>query len=109
MSDHYYETDTRAQRGKLYGLKKDTVDAFGAFNTKAFEEGALSVKTKELIAVAAAHITRCPYCIAGHTRRAKQVGATETEIAEAILVAVAMNAGASFAHSSIAMKALEDK
>jgi AhpD family alkylhydroperoxidase len=109
MSDHYYEIDTKAQRGKLYGLKKDTMDSFGAFNAKAFEEGALSVKTKELIAVAAAHITRCPYCIAGHTRRAKQVGATDVEIAEAILVAVAMNAGASLAHSSIAMKALEDK
>jgi AhpD family alkylhydroperoxidase len=109
MSDHYYDTDTRAHRAKLYGLKKDLMESFGAFNGKVFEEGALSVKTKELIAVAAAHITRCPYCIAGHTRRAKQVGATEEEIAEAIFVAVAMNAGASMAHSSIAMKALEDK
>jgi AhpD family alkylhydroperoxidase len=85
------------------------LESFGAFNSKAFEEGALSVKTKELIAVAAAHITRCPYCIAGHTKRAKQVGATDEEIAEAIFVAVAMNAGASIAHSSIAMKSLEEK
>ena len=109
MSDHYYETDVRAHRAKLQGLKKDLLESFGAFNNKAFEEGALSVKTKELIAVAAAHITRCPYCIAGHTRRAKQVGATDEEIAEAIFVAVAMNAGASLAHSSIAMKVTEEK
>ena len=109
MSDHFYEIDTKAHRAKLYGLKKDLMDSFGAFNGKVFEEGALSVKTKELIAVAAAHITRCPYCIAGHTRRAKQVGATDEEIAEAIFVAVALNAGASLAHSSLAMKALENK
>jgi len=109
MAEHFYETDTRAHRAKLYGLKKELLESFGAFNSKAFEEGALSVKTKELIAVAAAHITRCPYCIAGHTKRAKQVGATDEEIAEAIFVAVAMSAGAAIAHSSIAMKSLEEK
>ena len=109
MTDFYYHTDTGKQRARLHSLKKDLMDSWGAFNSQAFSEGALPIKTKELIAVAAAHITRCPYCIAGHTRRAKQVGATEEEIAEAIFVAVAMNAGASMAHSSIAMKALEDK
>ena len=109
MTEYHYETDTRKYFAKLGGLNKDLMASFGAFNSKAFEEGTLSVKTKELIAVAAAHITRCPYCIAGHTRRAKQAGCTEQEIAEAIFVAVAMSAGASMAHSSIAMKALEDK
>ena len=62
---------------------------------------------KELITVAAAHITRCPYCISGHTKRATQLGATEGEIAEAVFVAVARNVGASMAHSTVAMKALE--
>ncbi|MDP2919965.1 MAG: carboxymuconolactone decarboxylase family protein [Dehalococcoidia bacterium] len=109
MTEYYYDTDTRAHRTKLHGLKKDVLESFGAFDKKVFEEGKLSVKTKELIAVAAAHITRCPYCIAGHTRRAKRAGATDEEIAEAIFVAVAMNAGASLAHSSIAMKALEEE
>jgi len=91
----------------LHGLKSELLQSFGAFNAKAFEEGALSQKVKELIAVAAAHITRCPYCISGHTKRAKKFGATDEEIAEAIFVAVAMNAGASMVHSTIAMKALE--
>jgi AhpD family alkylhydroperoxidase len=99
--------DTSEQFGRLGGLKPELLQSFGAFNTKAFEEGALSQKVKELIALAAAHITRCPYCIAGHTKRAKKLGATEEEIAEAIFVAVAMNAGASMAHSTIAMRALE--
>jgi AhpD family alkylhydroperoxidase len=99
--------DTRQQRETLYGLKKELLESFGAFDSKVFEDGTLPKKTKELIAVACAHITRCPYCIAGHTRRAKKFGATDEEIAEAIFVAVAMNAGASLAHSSIAMKALK--
>lgn len=107
MADYHYNVDTSAQFGRLRGLKPELLQSFGAFNTKAFEEGALPQKVKELIAVAAAHITRCPYCIAGHTKRAKQLGATEEEIAEAIFVAVAMSAGASIAHSTVAMKALE--
>jgi AhpD family alkylhydroperoxidase len=107
VADYHYHVDTSEQRSRLNGLKPELLQSFGAFNTKVFEEGALSQKIKELIAVAAAHITRCPYCISGHTKRAKQLGATDEEIAEAIFVAVAMNAGASMAHSSIAMKALE--
>ncbi len=107
MAEYFYDMDTRQQRETLYGLKKELLESFGAFDSKAFEDGAIPKKTKELIAVACAHITRCPYCIAGHTRRAKKFGATDEEIAEAIFVAVAMNAGASLAHSAIAMKALK--
>lgn len=59
--------------------------------------------------MACAHITRCPYCIEGHIKKAKQAGATDAEIAEVVFVAVAMNAGASFAHSCIFMEALTQK
>ena len=55
--------------------------AFRAFNAAVFAEGALPVKIKQLIAVAAAHITQCPYCIRGHTRAALKSGATREEIA----------------------------
>ena len=84
------------------------MNAFAAFNEKVFTEGALPVKMKELMAVCAAHLTRCPYCISGHVKKAKAAGATEQEIAEAIMVAVALNAGASLAHSSIAIKSCEE-
>jgi len=57
--------------------------------------------------VACAHVTQCPYCIEGHTKRAKKAGAADEEIAEAIFVAAAMRTGGSMAHSSIAMDALE--
>jgi AhpD family alkylhydroperoxidase len=82
--------------------------AFREFSRVVFAEGALDVKTKQLIAVASAHITQCPYCIRGHTQGALRAGATEPEIMEAIWVAAEMRAGAAFAHSVIAMQTIEE-
>ena len=64
---------------------------------------ALPAKTKQLIAVAVAHVTQCPYCIRGHTKSALHHGATSEEIMEAIWVAAEMRAGGSYAHSVIAL------
>jgi len=77
--------------------------AFKAFSQNVFAEGALSAKTKQLIAVAVAHVTQCPYCIRGHTKAAMQHGASPEEIMEAIWVAAEMRAGASYAHSALAL------
>ena len=107
MSDSHYPKDGPKNFQKLMELNQDLFTSFLTFNQKVFDEGKLSAKMKELVAVACAHITRCPYCIEGHTKKAKQLGATEEEIAECIFVAVAMNAGASFAHSCISMEALK--
>jgi AhpD family alkylhydroperoxidase len=106
MNDFFYSKEGRKQYAKLMELNKDLFGSFLNFNQKVFEEGVLSKKTKELAAVSCAHITRCPYCIEGHTKKAKEAGATDQEIAEVVFVAVAMNAGASFAHSCIAMESL---
>jgi AhpD family alkylhydroperoxidase len=109
MSDHFYPADGTKSLRKLRDLRPELFKAFVAFDTKVFEEGALSTKVKELIAVATAHITQCPYCIDTHTKRAQAAGATEEEIAESIFVAMALRAGGSFAHGSVAMHALEHK
>jgi AhpD family alkylhydroperoxidase len=71
-----------------------------------FADGALPSKTKQLIAVAVAHVTQCPYCIRSHTRSAARRGATPEEIMEAVWVAAEMRAGAAFAHSTLALDAL---
>ena len=68
-----------------------------------FAEGALPAKTKQLIAVAVAHVTQCPYCIRGHTDAALRQGATAEEIMEAIWVAAEMRAGGAYAHSALAL------
>jgi len=108
MADHYYAKKDIASVGKLLDLKPDLATALFTFDQKAFEAGALPTKIKELIAVGAAHITRCPYCIEGHVKRAKKAGATDEEIAEAVFVGIAMSAGASVAHSCFAMDALQE-
>ena len=81
----------------------ETLEAWKRFNSLVFEEGMLSKKMKELIAVACTYITRYPYCIERHAKKALEEGATKEEIAEAIAVAVALNAGASMAHMNFAL------
>ena len=83
-------------------------DAFTAFSKHVFAEGALPTRTKQLIAVAAAHVTQCPYCIRGHTKAALRHGATAEEIMEAIWVSAEMRAGGAYAHSVVALDAIEE-
>ena len=84
-------------------LAPKPLEAFRAFSAAVFADGALPGRTKQLIAVAAAHVTQCPYCIRGHTESALKAGATEAEIMEAIWVAAEMRAGAAYAHSALAI------
>ena len=63
-------------------------------------DGAIPAKTKELIAIAVAVTTQCPYCIEIHTKRAKAAGCTENEIAETVMVAAALRAGGSITHGT---------
>lgn len=88
---------------KRKDLAPDTFAAFQAFSQQVFADGALSGKTKDLIAIAVAHVTQCPYCIRAHTKRALAKGATEREIMEAIWVSAEMRAGAATAHSTLAI------
>jgi len=85
-------------------LSPEQTDTFKAFSRSVFSEGALSAKTKQLIAVAAAHVTQCPYCISAHTDGALRRGATPEEIMEAIWIATEMRAGAAYAHSVLALE-----
>ena len=68
--------------------------------------GPLSAKTKQVIAVAVAHVTQCPYCINGHTKAALRHGATPQELMEAIWVAAEMRAGGAYAHSVVSLVAM---
>ncbi|MCE9567042.1 MAG: carboxymuconolactone decarboxylase family protein [Planctomycetes bacterium] len=74
-------------------LAPEPLAAFDALNAAVFKDGALTVKVKELIAVAVAVTTQCPYCIDVHVKKAKAAGATEAELTEATMVAAALRAG----------------
>jgi AhpD family alkylhydroperoxidase len=82
-------------------------EAFENFSRSVFADGALAGKTKQLIAVAVAHVTQCPYCITGHTKLAQRTGATPEEIMEAIWVAAEMRAGGAYAHATVALNAVD--
>jgi AhpD family alkylhydroperoxidase len=98
-----YPQGTRELSEKRKSLAPKQAEAFKAFSQAVFAEGALSVKTKQLIAVAVAHVTQCPYCIHGHSKGALQHGATAEEIMEAIWVAAEMRAGGAYAHANLAL------
>jgi len=84
---------------KLSQLAPKAMEGFQAFDKAAMAEGAIPAKTKELIAVAVALTTQCPYCIEIHTKRAKTAGCTEAEISEAAFVSAALRAGGSLTHA----------
>lgn len=98
-------TPEQAQRRKR--LAPETHEAFEAFSKAVFADGALSEKTKQLIAVAVADTTQCPFCIDGHTKLAMRTGASPEEVMEAIWVAAEMRAGGAYAHSALALNAME--
>jgi AhpD family alkylhydroperoxidase len=85
---------------KLSELAPEAFDRFLAFDEAAFQGGAIPLKYKELMAVAVALTTQCPYCIEIHSKRAKTASASDQELAEAILVAAALRAGGAITHGT---------
>jgi AhpD family alkylhydroperoxidase len=107
MQNELYPSPDPELSRKRRELAPDAAAAFAAFSKQVFADGALPALTKQLIAVAVAHVTQCPYCIRGHTRGALRAGASEAEIMEAIWVAAEMRAGGTYAHSIIALSEME--
>ena len=107
MSDQMYPKPTREIADLRRSLSPEAEAAFQAFGKAVFAEGALSSKTKQLIAVAVAHVTQCPYCIKGHTKAAQRAGATPQELMEAVWIAAEMRAGGAFAHATLMLDTLD--
>jgi AhpD family alkylhydroperoxidase len=95
MTDSVYSAASRELAEQRKKLAPATHDAFQAFSKQVFADGALPGKTKQLIAVAVAHTTQCPYCIRGHTKTALRAGAINEEIILSMLVTPAAREGAS--------------
>jgi AhpD family alkylhydroperoxidase len=105
MSEHerLYPQATLALAEQRRRLAPAPAEAFRAFSRSVFAEGELDVRMKQLIAVAVAHVTQCPYRIRSHTGAAMRHRATAEAIMEAICVAAEMRAGAAYAHSALAL------
>lgn len=108
MSESMYPQATREIAERRRALAPEAEAAFRQFGQAVFKDGALPEKTKQLIAVAVAHVTQCPYCIRGHTKAALRHGATPEELMEAIWVAAEMRAGGAYAHAALALETIEE-
>ena len=95
-----YDIKNLGKFKRLGELAPDAFRAFVAFDEAVMRGGAIPLKYKELMAVAVALTTQCPYCIEIHTKKAKAAGATEQELAETTLVAAALRAGGAMTHGT---------
>lgn len=100
-----YREQVLAGVGAIGKLSPDTTRGYAALSAAGTKTGHLDPKTRELIAVACAITLRCDGCITVHTKAARELGATEEELAEALGVAIALNAGAGLVYSTRAMDA----
>jgi len=105
MSDHYHDP---ADLRLLKDMSKLAPAEFNAWlnldKIVAREDGAIPRKYRELIALAVACTTQCPYCIEVHTKAAKGAGASREEITESAFLAAALRAGGAATHGAMALK-----
>ncbi|WP_350290135.1 carboxymuconolactone decarboxylase family protein [uncultured Croceitalea sp.] len=88
------------QLGALGKNAESAMEAFQALDQTALADGAIPKKYKELIAIAVALTTQCPYCLEIHKKHAIDAGATQEELAEVTFVAAALRAGAAVVHGT---------
>jgi AhpD family alkylhydroperoxidase len=101
-----YRKELMGRIGDIAKLSPDTVKGYQTLSGAGEKTGLLDAKTRELISLAVAVTTRCDGCITVHVAEALKHGATREEIAEALGVAIAMNAGAALVYSARAMDAV---
>jgi AhpD family alkylhydroperoxidase len=98
-----YDLKNLAKLKTLDANVPEAMKAFWAFDKAAMAAGAIPVKYKELMALAVAFTTQCPYCIDIHAKKARAAEATEQEIAEVVVIAAALRAGAAITHGTHAI------
>ena len=105
---YYHDHDLK----KLGDMKAAAPEDFTAWanldRIVSRENGKIPRKHRELIAVAVAHTTQCPYCIEVHVKGAKKAGASKEKVAEAVLLAAALRAGGAAAHGGMAMRFFDE-
>jgi AhpD family alkylhydroperoxidase len=105
MSDHYHDPEDLKLLRDLRTLAPTEFKGFVELDKAVGrEDGHIPQKYRELIALAVACTTQCPYCLDVHTKNAKKAGATREEVAEVVFIAAALRAGAAVTHGTLALK-----
>jgi AhpD family alkylhydroperoxidase len=95
-----YDMKNLSKMQRLGELAPEAFKAFVAFDEAVVKHGVVPLKYKELIAVAVALTTQCPYCVELHQKKARKAGASEQELAETTLIAAALRAGGAVTHGT---------
>lgn len=100
--------DVNAQLGAFRKSQPDAMKGFAQLAAASMAEGAVSAKTKELIALSIGVTQRCSGCIAFHTKALHKLGATRAELEEVLTVCVYMGGGPALMYAAEALKAWDD-
>ena len=98
MEKTYYNPADLKKFSKISEWNEELGNAFFDYYGKVFKEGALSEREKSLIALAVAHVVKCPYCIDAYTKDGLERGITKEEMMEAVHTGVAIESGATLVH-----------
>ncbi|WP_417829603.1 carboxymuconolactone decarboxylase family protein [Thalassospira sp.] len=93
--------------GEVAKLSPDTVKGYATIGGAGAKTGHLDAKTRELIALAVAISLRCDGCITVHSAEAAKLGVSKEEIAEALSVAISVNAGAALVYTTRTLDAFD--
>jgi AhpD family alkylhydroperoxidase len=85
------------------------VSSFSQLNAEAFKDGALSTKTKILMAVALAAGLKCEFCTRFHVSKAVEAGASRAEILEAAGVSMMMAGGPAATYAAVVLLEVLDE
>lgn len=106
---HYHDPDDLGLAGQLLRLAPVEARAYLGLKSAAERDGgAIPAKYRELISIAVALTTSCPYCIEAHAGRAVKTGASREELAEAVFIAAAVRAGSASAQGLLALRLFDD-
>ncbi|HEY4613875.1 MAG TPA: carboxymuconolactone decarboxylase family protein [Citricoccus sp.] len=109
MTTHYHSPQDLDRLSEFKELAGPEFAAYAKFDgTVGREDGALDALTRELIAVGVAISSQCPYCLQVHVGKAKKAGATKAQIAESVMVAAALGAGAAVTHGTLAFRLFDE-
>ncbi|WP_417363111.1 arsenosugar biosynthesis-associated peroxidase-like protein [Galbibacter sp.] len=98
MEKTYYKPEDLRKFSNITQWSEELGEKFFDYYGKVFEEGALSAREKSLIALAVAHVVKCPYCIDAYTQDGLQRGITKEEMMEAVHAGAAIESGATLVH-----------
>jgi alkylhydroperoxidase/carboxymuconolactone decarboxylase family protein len=106
---NYFKREDLKKFGDIVDLQPEMGKKFFEYYAEVFKEGALTVREKNLIALAVAHTVQCPYCMDAYTQACLAEGADEEQMMEAVHVAAAIKGGATLVNAVPMMNTIKAK